>query len=177
MTKNVVFLAVFEALSSVLLNWGQPVVKIASLMGKLKSAWVDKIGLVVKYVAARRGDLRTGTELGDRGCGAGGVLCGGRGAGARRDRAPPRGYWMHAGEHQGWGCHLSRRPRVRRTSVPPSSSGSDARLCAPSRSFSGSEVTVFLRRGAAAGAGMHEGDVIEQIDGHFVTPDMGEWFS
>lgn len=165
----------FEALSSVLLNWGQPVVKIASLTGKVtKCSGPTRL---VKYVAARRGDLRTGTELGDRGCGAGGVLCGGRGAGARRDRAPPRGYWMHAGEHQGWGYHLSRRPRVRRTSVPPSSSGSDARLCAPSRSFSGSEVTVFLRRGAAAGAGMHEGDVIEQIDGHFVTPDMGEWFS
>jgi hypothetical protein len=38
-------------------------------------------------------------------------------------------------------------------------------------------VTVFLRRGAAAGAGMHEGDVIEQIDATFVTPDMGELFS
>ena len=65
---------------------------------------------------------------------------------------------------------------LRASPAPRADSG---RLCpAPGRAASlvagGRSVTLFSRRGAAAAAGMHEGDVIEQIDDHVVTLDTGK---
>jgi len=35
-------------------------------------------------------------------------------------------------------------------------------------------ISIIVRGGAAAVSGMQEGDIVENVDEHLITPDMGE---